>query len=156
MSRHRRSQPRLNVVSLYWSLWIFGTVLIILSWIRVAHPLVGWIGFFIAGVATVTSIIFNLFMRQKRRGVPVAASARPIGVTFDEGSIQLRLADGRIISAPLTWYPKLEQASPEERTRYEFDDNGLYWPELDVDVSIADVLDGTRPTGYTSNHPPHT
>lgn len=147
MSRHRQGQPRLNVVSLYWSLWIFGAVLIVLSWIRVVSPFIGWVGFFIAGVATVTSIIFNRMMRRQRRSAPVSGSTQPIEVAFDGSSIQIRLVDGRIISAPLAWYPKLEQASTEERAGYELDSNGIYWPGLDVDVSVLDVLDGVRPLG---------
>jgi hypothetical protein len=147
MSRHKRGQPRLNVVSLYWSLWIFGTVLIVLSWLRVVHPLVGWTGFFITGAATLTSIVFNRIVGRQRGSVPVAGSTRPIGMTFNENSIQIRLVDGRVISAPLAWYPKLEQASREERAHCELDGSGLYWPELDVDVSVLDVLDGARPLG---------
>lgn len=145
MSRHRRGQPRLNVVSLYWSLWIFGTVLVVLGWFRLVHPLIAWTGFFIAGGATLISIIFNLTVGRQRHSAPVAGSTRPAGVTFDGGSIQIRLADDRVISAPLAWYPTLERASTEERAHYELDSNGIYWPELDVDVSVLDVLDGARP-----------
>jgi hypothetical protein len=146
MSRHRRGQPRLNIVSLYWSLWILGTVLIVLGWFRLVPPLIAWIGFFITGVVTIMSIVFNLTAGRQRRSVPAAGSTRPIGVEFGENSIQIRLIDGRVISAPLAWYPRLEQASAEERAHCELDSNGIYWPDLDVDVSVLDVLDGTRPS----------
>jgi hypothetical protein len=147
MSRHKRGRPQLNVVSLYWSLWILGTVLIVLGWFRLVHPLIAWVGFFITSVVTIMSVVFNLTAGRQRDSVPVSGSTRPIGVEFGENSIQIRLIDGRVISAPVAWYPKLEQASAEERTHYELDSNGIYWPDLDVDVSVLDVLDGARPLG---------
>jgi hypothetical protein len=145
MNTKIRSRQGLNIVALYWSAWILGTVLIVLSSFRLVHPLIGWLGFFIAGAATVTSIIFSLTVGRQRRSVPVADSTHPIGVAFDESSVQIRLIDGRVISAPLAWYPKLKKASAEQRTDYVIDGNGIYWPALDADVSVLDVLDGARP-----------
>jgi hypothetical protein len=130
---------------LYWTAWILGSILIVLSWFRVVSSFIGWVGFFIALAATLTSVIFNLAAARRGRSVPVAGSTRPTAVTFTEEFIQIELEDGRVISTPLTWYPKLAEASAEERARYNLEINGIYWPVLGVDVSVPDVLDGARP-----------
>ena len=52
------------------------------------------------------------------------------------------LADGRTISAPLVWFPRLYQASKEQRENWELlgDGNGIHWPEIDEDLSVAGLL----------------
>ena len=56
------------------------------------------------------------------------------------------LADGRRISAPLSWFPRLAAASPEVRARWELlgDGEGIHWPEADEDLSVAGLLAGVR------------
>lgn len=145
MNKRRWGGFRLNIAALYWALWVLGTVFIVLGWFRLVPPLVAWAGFFIAVVVSIMSVIFNVTDGRQKRSVPAAGSARPIGVEFGENSIQIRLIDGRVISAPLAWYPKLEQASTEDRAHCEMGGNGIYWPDLDIDVSVLDVLAGTQP-----------
>ena len=61
--------------------------------------------------------------------------------------MQVTLLDGRVLSLPLTWFPVLNAASPEQRTNYEIAGGGisLHWPELDEDLSVAGLLAGGDP-----------
>ena len=71
--------------------------------------------------------------------VPYAVDAR---VTDDTLSVDLN--DGRTISVPLVWYPRLVEASPEEREHWRLigGGEGLHWEELDEDISIEGLLAG--------------
>ena len=62
----------------------------------------------------------------------------------DDDDLHCELADGRMISVPLIWYPRLWQASPEQRNRYEIigDGYGIHWPALDEDLSVKGFLAG--------------
>ncbi len=70
---------------------------------------------------------------------------------FDEDTMWVQLADGRVIGVPLAWFPRLLRASPEQRLRFEISGagQGLHWDELDEDISVAGLLAGrgdmTRP-----------
>jgi hypothetical protein len=64
-------------------------------------------------------------------------------VRFDGNSMWLDLSDGRILAVPLTWFPRLLHAAPEQRLKFEISRNGLHWDELDEDISIAGLLSGT-------------
>jgi hypothetical protein len=57
------------------------------------------------------------------------------------------LADGRKIATPLTWYPRLQDASAATRCRFELMPMGIHWPELDEDLGIAGMLRG-RPAAF--------
>jgi hypothetical protein len=65
-------------------------------------------------------------------------------VSFGEDMMHVALIDGRVISVPLIWFPRLSKASPEQRERYEVGGGGvgLHWPELDEDLSVAGLLAG--------------
>ena len=52
------------------------------------------------------------------------------------------LSDGRTIGAPLAWFPRLMNASTDERNAVEISPMGLHWEALDEDVSIASLLAG--------------
>jgi len=73
--------------------------------------------------------------------------ARSVAVTDQE--IRVDLTDGRTISAPLSWFPKLHRASPTARARWELlgQGSGIHWPEIDEDLSIAGLLAGIRAPG---------
>ena len=64
-------------------------------------------------------------------------------IRFDNDSMWVRLADGRTVGAPLVQFPRLLRASPSERDRYTISPRGLHWEELDEDVSLDGLLDGT-------------
>ena len=61
-------------------------------------------------------------------------------------TIFVELLDGRTISAPLVWFPRLIQASSEQLENWELlgDGEGIHWPDLDEDLSVAGLLTGTH------------
>ena len=66
----------------------------------------------------------------------------PKSVRFDDNSMWVDLADGRVIAVPLAWFPRLMRATPEQRARVELSPRGLHWDEIDEDVSVAGLLAG--------------
>jgi hypothetical protein len=70
---------------------------------------------------------------------------RPVKVEFDNDMLQVTLKDGRLIATPLQWYPTLANATPEQRSHYELGLSGIYWPDLDEDLSVSGMLKGNRP-----------
>jgi hypothetical protein len=81
----------------------------------------------------------------------LAASAdeRVRNVSFDDASMSVDLMDGRTITVPLAWYPRLLDATPEQRRRWEVAGAGygLHWPELDEDLSTEGLLRGLPAPG---------
>ncbi len=69
---------------------------------------------------------------------------RLVGVAVSEDTLTVDLADGRTISAPLAWYPKLLHATPEERGNWVLAGAGygIHWPEIDEDLSSEGLLRG--------------
>jgi len=65
-----------------------------------------------------------------------------------DDTLTVDLADGRSISAPLEWFPRLAHASPAERGNWQIggDGNGVRWHDLDEDISVEGLLAG-RPSG---------
>ena len=61
-------------------------------------------------------------------------------------AIIVELLDGRTVSAPLVWFPRLSQANAEQLENWELlgDGEGIHWPDLDEDLSVAGLLAGTR------------
>ena len=67
-------------------------------------------------------------------------------VTCTEVSLIVDLLDGRTISAPLIWFPLLSKASAEQLSNWVLlgDGEGIHWPEIDEDLSVAGLLTGTH------------
>ncbi len=63
-------------------------------------------------------------------------------VTFDDDNMWVALDDGRTLGIPLAWFPRLLEATPEQRRNLEISPMGLHWEELDEDISIAGLLAG--------------
>jgi hypothetical protein len=80
--------------------------------------------------------------RFRRAYVPTTALAK--SVRFDRDMMHVCLIDGRIISVPIRWFPLLQGATPEQRERYEIGGGGisLHWPDVDEDLSVANLLAG--------------
>jgi hypothetical protein len=80
--------------------------------------------------------------RARRSFVPTTALAS--SVEFTEDSMQVFLTDGRVLGVPLIWSPRLHDATPEQRARYQISGGGrgLHWPELDEDLSVARLMSG--------------
>lgn len=71
-----------------------------------------------------------------------AAAAQNVRVT--DRALVVELRDGRVVSVPLAWYPRLAEGSPRERRRWELlgPGVGIHWPDLDEDISIEGLLQG--------------
>ncbi|MEO5331139.1 MAG: DUF2442 domain-containing protein [Magnetococcus sp. YQC-5] len=72
------------------------------------------------------------------------ADERVKTVDITKETICVSLMDGRTISAPLAWFPKLEQATPGQREQWELCGGGygIHWEELDEDLSTEGLLRG--------------
>ena len=72
--------------------------------------------------------------------------ARAQRVTVSPDALVVELLDGRTISVPLTWYPRLAHGTEAERSQWRFigDGEGIHWPELDEDISVDGLLAGRR------------
>jgi hypothetical protein len=72
--------------------------------------------------------------------------ARAQGVRVTEDSLIVDRVDGRTISVPLAWYPRLAHGTDAERSRWRFivDGEGIHWPNLDEDISVEGLLAGRR------------
>lgn len=69
-------------------------------------------------------------------------------VMVTEDTLHVELSDGRTISAPLAWYPRLLHATKEERGNWRLigRGQGIHWNDLDEDISVEGLLAG-RPSG---------
>jgi hypothetical protein len=65
-------------------------------------------------------------------------------VSFTEESIRVDLMDGRTITVPIIWYPRLSNATPKQRTQWEICGGGygIHWEEIDEDLSTEGMLRG--------------
>ena len=72
------------------------------------------------------------------------ADERVAGVSFDADRLIVDLMDGRTISVPLAWYPRLHSATEAQRTRWEIAGGGygIHWPDVDEDLSTEGMLRG--------------
>ena len=63
-------------------------------------------------------------------------------VEFTDSALRIVLADGREISAPLAWFPRLLHATPEERSDWRLIGGGVgvHWPQVDEDISVESLL----------------
>jgi len=66
----------------------------------------------------------------------------PKSVRFDEDNLWVCLSDGRTISVPLAWFPRLLDATAEQRSTVVLSQSGLHWEALDEDISVAGLLAG--------------
>jgi hypothetical protein len=69
---------------------------------------------------------------------------RVVDVRFDENTMSVDLADGRTITVPLAWYPRLLDATPAQREKWEVCGGGfgIHWPLIDEDLSSQGLLAG--------------
>ena len=72
------------------------------------------------------------------------ADERVSDVTFSSDSLSVALMDGRTISVPLVWYPKLLHATKDQLKNWTIADGGygIHWPDLDEDLSTEGLLRG--------------
>ena len=67
---------------------------------------------------------------------------RAVDVTVTDDMLRVRLADGREVSVPLAWFPRLERGSVAQRQHWRLIGGGIgiQWPDLDEDLSVAGLL----------------
>jgi Protein of unknown function (DUF2442) len=76
----------------------------------------------------------------------------PVRVSCDCTHLNVTLADGRTLIAPLWWYPRLLKASDAARQEVELMPMGIHWPQIDEDISIASMLRGEKAPGADSQY----
>ena len=79
-----------------------------------------------------------------------AASALDVAITYHALTVDLH--DGRIISVPLTWYPRLLHGTSTEQSNWHLIGNGegIHWPDLDEDIRVENLLAG-KPSGESQS-----
>lgn len=69
-----------------------------------------------------------------------------IGVELSDDELTVTLSDGRRVTVPLVWFPRLLNATTEERREFRLigAGEGIHWPRVDEDISVASLLRGSR------------
>lgn len=69
---------------------------------------------------------------------------KAISVRCTEDELIVSLNDGRILSVPLAWFPRLAHAEAHQLSNYELmgEGDGIHWPAVDEDISVAGLLAG--------------
>lgn len=69
-----------------------------------------------------------------------------MGVNLNDDYLILELEDGRVLSVPIAWYPRLVHGTEAERQNFQISGAGfgIHWPELDEDIGIAGLLLGKK------------
>ncbi len=80
--------------------------------------------------------------------VPELQAATAVSVNVTKDMLSVELSDGRMIAAPVAWFPRLRHGTMAERRRWRIIGPGIgvHWPELDEDISVEGLLLG-RPSG---------
>jgi hypothetical protein len=75
-----------------------------------------------------------------------------VDVAVSDDTLSVELSDGRTISVPLDWYPRLAHATQEERANWRIigRGHGIHWEDIDEDISVAGLLTG-RPSGESQS-----
>ena len=90
-------------------------------------------------------------------GMPSAvvtlARPRAVSVTVTDDTLSVDLDDGRTISIPIGWYPRLAHGTPAERASLQISSAGygIHWPDLDEDIGIEGLLLGKKSTESASS-----
>jgi len=82
----------------------------------------------------------------------LVAEVRAQNLVITEDSLIVDLSDGRSITVPLAWYPRLVNGTPAERNNWRWigDREGIHWPDLDEDISVENLIIG-RPSGESQD-----
>lgn len=73
-------------------------------------------------------------------------TVRAQSVTLTGDALSVDLVDGRTLTVPLAWYPRLWHGTPAERANWQLigDGTGIHWPDLDEDISVAGLVLGRK------------
>ena len=77
--------------------------------------------------------------------MPKLSEARAHYVEVAKDLLTVNLVDGRTLSVPVAWYPRLLHGTEVQRKNWRFigDGEGIHWPDLDEDISVENLLTGT-------------
>lgn len=78
----------------------------------------------------------------------ISANLCTAAVRVDDEFLNVELSDGRVVSAPIAWYPRLAHGTRKERNEWRLiaGGRGVHWPDLDEDISVENLLAG-KPSG---------
>ena len=73
-------------------------------------------------------------------------------VQTTEDTLTVELSDGRTLSVPIAWYPRLQHATPEEKSNWRLigGGQGIHWKTIDEDISLQGIISG-RPSGESQS-----
>ena len=79
---------------------------------------------------------------------------RAMAVVCSDDELRVSLTDGRWLSVPIVWFPRLAHASASERANYELlgEGEGIHWPSLDEDISVAGLIAGQPSVEFRAAH----
>lgn len=85
-------------------------------------------------------------MHRTTSAATLLTTPRIIGVAVTDDTLSVDLEDGRTVSVPIGWYPRLAHGSTDERSRFQISGAGygIHWPDLDEDISVEGLLTGRR------------
>ena len=74
------------------------------------------------------------------------ALPRIVGIAIDDDTLSVDLEDGRTVSVPIGWYPRLAYGTPPERGSFQISGAGygIHWPELDEDIGVEGLVLGRK------------
>lgn len=80
--------------------------------------------------------------------VVVLVLPRIVNVIIDGDTLSVDLEDGRTVSVPVGWYPRLAHGTPAERANFQISaaGYGIHWPELDEDIGVEGLVLGKKST----------
>ena len=83
----------------------------------------------------------------------VVTSARVLSVEVTDDTLSVDLEDGRTVSVPIGWYPRLANGTPAERANLQISGGGygVHWPDLDEDIGVEGLLLGKHSTESASS-----
>jgi hypothetical protein len=84
-----------------------------------------------------------------------SAGERITTVSCTDDALVVELCDGRILSVPLAWYPRLLHATPEQRANWQICGGGygIHWPEVDEDLGVEGLLRGAPASRSSATAP---
>ena len=92
-------------------------------------------------------------MNGTHSAVVTLTLARVINVMATDDTLSVDLEDGRTVSVPIGWYPRLAHGTPAERAHFQISGAGygIHWPDLDEDIGIEGLLLGKKSTESLSS-----
>ena len=87
-------------------------------------------------------------MNGTRSAVVTLALARVVNVMVTDDTLSVDLEDGRTLSVPIGWYPRLAYGTPAERANFQISGAGygIHWPDLDEDIGVEGLMLGKKST----------